>query len=113
MKSTGIACCSQMSRWKLSGRSEQLPMRYPNCLAWRTMCRVTMPGGSPTSSVPSMSKLMSVVMIVASSALREQSSGVLGQHLFGVLAGRVSNLFPAGHAGDFFNAFGEIEHLDV
>ena len=35
------------------------------------------------------------------------------QHLFGMFTGRVGNLFAAGHAGNFFDAVGEVERLDV
>ena len=36
-----------------------------------------------------------------------------GQHLFGMFTGSVGNLFAAGHAGNFFDAVGEVEWLDV
>ena len=38
---------------------------------------------------------------------------VSGQHLFGMFAGDVGNLFAAGHPGDFFDTLGEAERLDV
>ena len=45
--------------------------------------------------------------------LKKSFSGVLGQHLFGMFTGGVSNLFAARHAGNFFDAIGEAERLDV
>src|SRR5258706_9971974 len=45
------------------GRSEQLPITYPRLLASRTIGMVMMPGGSPISSVPSMSKLTRVRVV--------------------------------------------------
>src|SRR5687768_5749963 len=53
-----MPCVAQRRRWKSSVRSEQEPTTKPSSRARRTTCSVTMPGGSPTSSVPSMSKLI-------------------------------------------------------
>src|SRR5687767_12656463 len=63
-----MASRSQTTRWCDSGRSEQLPITQPRCRAPATICIVMNPGGSPTSSVPSMSKLTSVT-IAAGTAL--------------------------------------------
>ena len=60
LKSTVIWCSCHIRFWLLMRRSEQLPTRYPRPLARRTMFMVMLPGGSPTSNVPSMSKLMSL-----------------------------------------------------
>ena len=48
----------QIARCDRAVRSEQLPMMKPSSRARRSIASVTAPGGSPTSSVPSMSKLM-------------------------------------------------------
>ena len=36
-----------------------------------------------------------------------------GQHLFSMFTGGVGNFFAAGHARNFFDAFGEVERLDI
>src|SRR5215471_20272274 len=57
-----MLCRAQMARWALMGRSEQLPIQKP-CFCTRfTMAMVRTPGGSPTSKVPSISKLIRITM---------------------------------------------------
>ena len=61
-KSIAMWCCAQMARWALMGRSEQLPIQHPCCWTRFTMAMVSTPGGSPTSKVPSISKLIRITM---------------------------------------------------
>lgn len=63
-----------MRRWWLSGLSEQLPMMLPLRCAVRTNSIVTLPRGSPTSSVPSMSKLIRSANIALSVCLAPHPS---------------------------------------
>src|SRR5436189_189317 len=74
-----MPCLSHMLFCWLTVRSEQLPMMYPSSRACRTRAMVMMPGGSPVSSVPSMSKLMSFATLVLPLFLQCQSD--LGQEL--------------------------------
>ena len=53
---------AQMARWALMGRSEQLPIQNPCFGTLFTMAIVSTPGGSPTSRVPSISKLIRITM---------------------------------------------------
>ena len=57
-----MASRSHITRWNDKGRSEQVPITHPRSFALATIWIVMNPGGSPTSSVPSMSKLTSVTI---------------------------------------------------
>ena len=57
-----MASRSHITCWNDKGRSEQLPITQPRPFALATIRVVMNPGGSPTSSVPSMSKLTSVTI---------------------------------------------------
>src|SRR5262249_51112971 len=63
-KSMGMLYWPQIARWALMGRSEQLPITTPFAWALLTISMVRIPGGSPTSKVPSMSKLIRITTSV-------------------------------------------------
>src|SRR5262245_43961771 len=81
-------------------------MIYPSSSAWRTRAKVMYPGGSPTSSVPSMSKLMSLATDGSARVLAEHDPPAagrrgerrqcgLGPHRHLALAGGAAELLDA------------------
>src|SRR5580693_465997 len=104
------ACC-QIARCSESVRSDALPMTYPRAFTSATWAKVMGPGGSPASSVPSMSKLTRISLAAGSAIarVRQRQHPVDGRTDPGLLAepGQPAQLIAGPHGGAGHRQLGE------